>query len=263
MLRNITNYFSNKTERHLFYWTRANGQVNFGDLLSRDIVEALLIRKGLSLKSKSSGRLLALGSIIHYARERDTIWGSGINFKLENSFPSAKHLDIRSVRGLLTKKALESRGFNVPNVFGDPGILLKDLFEINVPAKKEYEYLILPNLNDLSVSNSLDQRLVISPTEHWINVVSKISKCNVLITSSLHGIILCEVLGINYRFIRIGETEDLRKYEDYYTGTGRDDYHFYTSVGQALAGSQAGEPHFKKNELINSFPYDLWQKNVI
>src|SRR5690349_3382462 len=63
----------------LVYWRSPSG-VNFGDYLSSVIVTKIAADAGLFLDEErpSPARLLAIGSILHFARNGDIVWGSGV-----------------------------------------------------------------------------------------------------------------------------------------------------------------------------------------
>src|SRR4051794_38477481 len=63
----------------LFHWKPQSGE-NFGDHLSTVIVTKILADAGFFLGEGHSSRerLLAVGSILHFARNGDHVWGSGV-----------------------------------------------------------------------------------------------------------------------------------------------------------------------------------------
>ena len=84
---------------------------------------------------------------MHFASEDDHIWGTGINGKVNNNY-DFKNLNIYSVRGPLTREILTNRGLDVPEIYGDPGILYGYFFPQYLNLEKKRKYLIIPNLND-------------------------------------------------------------------------------------------------------------------
>jgi hypothetical protein len=86
---------------------------------------------------------------------------------------------------------------------------------------------------------------LISPiAKSWRDVVSKISSCSLVYSSSLHGIIVAESLGIPARWVRDDRLkstkgEGLWKYNDYYLSTGRPADNFAASVAAALREKEA------------------------
>lgn len=74
-------------------------------------------------------------------RNSSVVWGTGIHFiediiKVAND-KNSRLLDIRAVRGPLTKRALEMAGYICPNIFGDPAILMPLIYTPKVTQKKE------------------------------------------------------------------------------------------------------------------------------
>src|SRR5262245_34695642 len=67
----------------LFYWRSPQG-VNFGDYLSSVIVSKMAADAGCFLDEERPVpvRLLGIGSILHFARDGDVVWGSGVNGKI-------------------------------------------------------------------------------------------------------------------------------------------------------------------------------------
>src|SRR5260221_10545819 len=103
----------------LYYWDAKPrcGFSNFGDELSRVIVEKITGQAVSTTAEPFIGRkkLLALGSIMHCAEENDVVWGTGINGKMaDNAHFRFQNLDIRAVRGPLTRKFLQDRGVTCP-----------------------------------------------------------------------------------------------------------------------------------------------------
>lgn len=114
-------------KKNLFWWEPADGKTqNAGDHLSRVIVERMLdlYDKQLDEKLSKKNKLLAIGSVMHFAKDADTIWGTGINGKVPDNTHKFQKLDVRAVRGPLTKNYLEKKGITCPSVYGDPGLLL-------------------------------------------------------------------------------------------------------------------------------------------
>src|SRR5690349_6033070 len=98
---------------------------NFGDLLGPLIVQRIRAAQGLGRPARDGRvRLLTAGSIMRMARHGDVIWGTGVNGKSIGAQYSGLELDIRAVRGPLTREVLERNGHRVPVVFGDPGLLV-------------------------------------------------------------------------------------------------------------------------------------------
>lgn len=105
---------------------------NLGDTLSRVVVEWMLARKGLSLDSwvAHKKQLFAIGSGIMHSYADATLWGSGMEYPPKGRIANVlnrngfRKLDIRAVRGPLSREVLLKLGYNCPEVYGDPAILM-------------------------------------------------------------------------------------------------------------------------------------------
>lgn len=199
----------------LYRW-KPVGWDNFGDALSQPLVERILQREVNCSQKENQEKVLAIGSILHSARNGDTVWGSGI---MTGWFPNhIKQLDIRAVRGPLTRQILLKHGISCPPVYGDPALLFGMLFPEFTPTK-EREYIIIPHASETHLFKS-DPHFV-SPKEPWQQVVQKIVESKRVIASSLHGIVVAEAYGIPARLLMVTNWAHMFKYKDYYQGTGR------------------------------------------
>ena len=242
----------------VFSWEPGDGRRNYGDHLARVIAQAAAARRGLTLDEEIAAphRLFTVGSVLHFARDGDTVWGSGVNGKIALERIGARRLDIRAVRGPKTAAVLRKLGMTVPDVYGDPALLLPKLFPDRFKPDPVRDYVIVPNLHDLALIE--DRERLVSPLMGWNRCVAAIVSARFVVASSLHGIILAEAFGIPARFTRFSPTESAFKYDDYAQGTGRSTLEPATSVEQAL--DMGGHPPiaFDADRLLASFPYDLW-----
>ena len=244
----------------LFYWKSKLG-VNFGDYLSSVIVTKIAADRGYFLDEELAinKRLLAIGSVLHFAKDNDIVWGSGVNGKVDPKLHVFKQLDVRAVRGPLTRRYLMDRGISVPEIYGDPALLLPELlpmrFKRNVEAAKGS--WIVPNLHDLPLVKEMEN--VISPLQPWWRVVNQIIAAEYIISSSLHGLVLADAFGVPCRYLRISETENIFKYNDYALGVGRADLRFATSVDSAMDMGPMPAVGINTAPLRDAFPFDIWE----
>lgn len=130
----------------LFY---CSGICNFGDELSPYIVEKITGRKVLSA-GREEPALYAIGSLLNYdvLHGNNVVWGTGLISEtsariLPKLFPFKRNIPIliqrlekvsseksliTAVRGRLTRDVLTKAGHDCPDVYGDPGILLREFF---------------------------------------------------------------------------------------------------------------------------------------
>ena len=233
------------------------------------IVQRILEREGISRNAAhEQRRLLAVGSILKLARDGDTLWGIGANGKSLDADFSFTTLDVRAVRGPLTRQFLQSKGVQSPEIYGDPGLLIGTLWtrqELRAGAP-DRRVTLLPNLNDLhrmraeGAAPSVKDGLV-DPTRPVKEVLAAIAASDLVVGSSLHAIVVAESLGIPARLV-ISASEPDFKYQDYYQGSGRASFTPAASMEEALA--MGGEPplSWSPEALLEAFPRDLWRGRI-
>ncbi len=224
---------------------------NFGDMLAPAIVRLLI---GERLAAGSSSRLVAVGSIMHLARDGDVVWGTGVNGKVPRSEIVARRLDVRAVRGPLTASVLRGMRFTIPETYGDPGLLAPLLLGIGRAPSPRFPVTALPNLHDRRTWFGLPGYF--SPRSPYESVIRRIADSAQVVTSSLHGIVIADALGVPVSLVRPG-SEDMFKYEDYYEGTGR---HLPQVHESFAAGIDSPAPPLTSEPkcLTAAFPSDLW-----
>lgn len=245
----------------LYYW-REPGWTNFGDLLSVKIVERIIGGPvEIYRKNAREQKLLAVGSIFYFANEGDVVWGSGLNGKTANKESYAfESLDIRSVRGPLTREFFQEHfGIEIPEIYGDPALLLPYLFpEFQKNPSPEFDYIVIPHFSDHKYFLNQGQDNLVFVTEPWDVVINKILNSRFVISSSLHGVIVAEAFGIPARLLRVSEKEPLLKFFDYYLGTNRPNFEIATSVEEALGMGGEPPPQCDLEKIFSAFPFDYW-----
>lgn len=238
---------------------------NFGDLVGPIVVDLLRERLGLSPKSRSGDaiRLFSVGSVLHFANDGDVVWGSGVNGKIASERYRWRSLDVRAVRGPLTRQWVSDRsGQQAPAVYGDPALLL---FELGFPRpvrQQSREVLYVPNLNDLGRPVSTGH--VVSPRSPLHMVLAEIAASEIVVTSSLHALIFAEMLGVPVALLK-PSAESGFKYEDYARGTGRDELPMFEDFASALTHASTSShrdndalAEWSAGPLLHAFPADVF-----
>ena len=250
-----------------------NGQpYNLGDSLGKVIIKYLLDKKGIDIDCHIPYRkhFFCVGSnIIGGATggvfQSATIWGSGVLFypgRVRFFFQkfSGRKLDIRAVRGPLTREVLLKLGHSCPEIYGDPAILMPFLYNPNVKKSRKY-CIVCQFYHEKQFRESHPDEYVVSMnTDDYRKVIDVIVSSEIVYSSSLHGIILAETYGIPAVFFRgLGKEIDF-KYNDWYQSTGRYNVRLNESFEDALNESPPPLPELSimQNGLLESFPYDLW-----
>ena len=247
----------------LTYW-RPNGNYNnFGDDLSKVVVSLMLATRGMTLldEARTARQLLAIGSVLHFAKDGATVWGSGVNGKIGEHHYGFTSLDVRAVRGPLTAEVLRRRGVECPDTFGDPALLLPKLCGTRFQNKQRQGTVFVPNLNDQlsGVDYKVPEAVhVVSPMQSWNRCLAEITSAELVLATSLHGIVVAEAYGIPARMVRLSEYENTFKYRDYYLGTGREEVRWATSIVEAQEMQGERAPQIDLAKLEAAFPYDIW-----
>lgn len=269
--KNSTNRFHQdkleaKAQSLAYYWQPKTKEPNIGDYLALDVVQQMLhLRNRFVLdKVDQTNKLLSIGSVLHFAKDNDVVWGTGRNGKVREDAHNYKKLDVRAVRGPLTRDYLLAKGIQCPEVYGDPAILSPLFYPelLMCPDGPSQNFVIVPQLNDDMKFYKGYEALLLSPRMYPGDFIRGILKGKTIISSSLHGVILAEAYGRNAIFLDSGSGETQFKYDDYYQGTGRADYHSVKTIEEAKKLTSEAIPELEKRQqaLVNAFPFDLWPK---
>ena len=240
---------------------------NFGDTLTPYIFD--YFKRNFKLekqRNKKTTHLLMCGSIIGFGNFDAIVWGSGILSKeYANSILNNKQIkyDIRAVRGPLTRSILLKRGDSVPEIYGDPAILLPLIY--NKEVAKKYDISIINHYADGYNKNKFKKFHTIDIfCDDIYKIIDEIRASNLVISSALHGIIVAESYGIPTIWLKSSNLDDF-KYLDWYGSTLREekDIAFMDNINLSVPSKVAQPPIdiIKKmqSDLIKSFPFDLWK----
>jgi pyruvyltransferase len=262
----VTELVRRLERRCVFWWEPKDGAPNVGDYLARVLVAQVLQRADRQILDKRDRRrrLFAIGSVLHFARDGDTVWGSGVNGKVDPAAHRFARLDVRAVRGPLTRAFLLARGIACPPVYGDPALLAPRLWPAQWVADERgtLDFVVVPHLNDSPARYSGFGERVCSPRQYPAAFIRRLLRAQRVVSASLHGVILAEAYGLPAVLLDSGGSETRLKFDDYYQGTGRHDYPVAASVGAALALPAAPPPaaalEAAATRLLRAFPWDLW-----
>lgn len=227
---------------------------NFGDLIGPLVVGQL----ARSLPGRGHDRrLVCVGSILHFAKDGDVVWGTGRNGKITDAEHTWTNLDVRAVRGPRTRAWLLGRGIDTPAVYGDPGLLLPTVFPKFAASvvREKRGVTVVPNMNDAATWRDVDGFL--DPTARLWTCIRTIAESSHVVASSLHGIIVAETFGVPVSLM-LPEAEDLLKYRDHFEGTGRELPHASTTLEEALDNPAPPLAEWDPQPLLDAFPRDLW-----
>ncbi|MEP5934127.1 MAG: polysaccharide pyruvyl transferase family protein, partial [Winogradskyella arenosi] len=130
---------------------------------------------------------------------------------------------VYGVRGPLTKSLFEKYGADLSNLKFefDPGLLIRDVYNIDVKKSKERQVLFIPHFRDLWIYKDYPKGVkVISIVNKPETIIKEILKSSVVYASSLHGIIFSHALNKPCVFVAPQSEEPLFKYRDYFLSIG-------------------------------------------
>lgn len=122
--------------------------VNLGDFLPKIVYDWMIIYYKLdkNKKVKRTIHLMTIGSIIGMGYFDAVIWGSGIhmNKTVRNLIEGRKKIkyDIRAVRGPVTRAFLRGAGYDCPEVYGDPAVLMPNIYDPRENKNQQKKYKI-------------------------------------------------------------------------------------------------------------------------
>lgn len=232
---------------------------NFGDLLGPLIAKNVLKEVGYKdkLRVERELKVYTIGSVLHFAKDDDVIWGCGKNGKISEASHRFNTLDVRAVRGPLTRQFLLDRGIDCPEVYGDPALLIQRYFPQLQTLPKRREVGFIAHYNDKKLYRT--KLPEISPCEQLEKVLRFIAESEFIVSTSLHGVVIAEALGIESRFVK-SSAEDSFKYRDYLLGTGEREYSPADSPEEGVKLGGQGPVDFDAEQLIKAFPLDLFQR---
>jgi len=244
---------------NLYYWKRGV-EDNVGDLVSSIVVRKIVDSLALDFEARTPAtrRLFAVGSILEQAVQDATVWGSGLRHAVVA--PHGVDLDIRAVRGPLTRDALLHAGHACPAIYGDPAILLPRFYRPTPQPVRPF--LVIPHFfREQELLERYPANTISTITSDWQGFIDAIAGAELVISGSLHGIILAEAYGVPAILLGSAMDRDRFKYDDYYHGTGRTSYDVARTVDQALELGGQTLPALERcqEDLLRVFPADLWK----
>lgn len=201
---------------------------NMGDQLNPLIFERIF-GYGIVPVAQNQADVFALGSgLKSLATRKNTrrvaVWGTGFISYDDCAPPTGRGIDYCAVRGKLTKRRIElklGRALDIP--VADPGLLASRLLEH--PATKKHDLGIIAHWREqedprfVQLAKLAKRPHVIDVRDHPMSVIRQISSCERILSSSLHGLIVADSLGIPNLHVKVTDRllGDGFKFDDYYS----------------------------------------------
>lgn len=233
--------------------------------------EMSAIGSGLSQYMLHGTRLMRLQQRINgILRPRVSVWGTGfINYDDCKGRFFKRKMSFCAVRGELTRRSLEAicgHSLDIPT--GDAGILASRL--LDKAPEKLYDVGIVPHLCDISdagvqaLLREYENCRLIDVRDDALEVVKQIAQCRIILSSSLHGLIVADSFCIPNMHVVFTDKllGDGYKFDDYYSAYGLP--HNYRDLRvetapamQDVINAYAISPEMledKKEKMLMSFP---------
>ena len=221
---------------------QASGRVvpnNIGDDLNCYLLEEMTGRRVFNKKDVWNVYCLpiymCIGSILNarWIHPRGNIvWGAGARNDID---PPRKRnpKKVVAVRGPKTRELLLKHGVSCPEIYGDPVLLLPRFYRPSIPACR-YKVGIVPHIYDLEnpllkrLSERYPNDVKIVDVKHytnWHDVIYSIVSCEIILSSSLHGLIIADAYNIPNKWVKFSDDtfDGAFKYQDYMLSVGRQD----------------------------------------
>lgn len=259
-----------------YAWVKYDGSIdhsNWGDDINwyflREIIACHIISYDHARLTHLFHRpnYVVIGSTIDLRADKDSIiWGAGIIDSKTEKLPQFR--EIRAVRGPLTRKKLMDMGYDCPEVYGDPALLIPLHYRPEI--KKTHKLGIIPHFHDLeAVRKAMGARVGVKLIDirnykHWHDFIDEILSCESIASSSLHGLIMAHAYGIPNVWVEFNNCEqrDSFKYHDFFASIGKDEEPLQLELSpdihkieKALEEWRPGYIDLKP--LINSCPFKL------
>jgi len=248
-------------KKTIIYFVPYNG--NFGDELVPLLIKRLCANcKTVNINGRRRRKLgelcmSSLGSIMHLLPDGCNIWGTGHN---PNYKRVPKNCKVFATRGPISMQYLNDHGYDLKAndiAFGDPALLIPRLFpEWLESVDIKHEVTLIPHHNDeKNVANINDKINIVQCNSGVENVINQIRASKKIISSSLHGIIVAEMLNKEAVWLQLPKSkksETDAKYQDYYQSTGRYDILPAKTLEEAI-NMKVAKPIYDDTRLCKSF----------
>ena len=238
---------------------------------------------------------LCIGTLldaVNYSNKQTIVWGTGVSGQERDFIIPDK---ICAVRGLKTIEFLKNRNYPHPIVVGDPALLLPKFYEPKFRGERregrlrggeqsegwrgekklwKFKIGIIPHVVDLHHpvieeirENHADEILIIDLAHYkkWTDVIDQICSCDMILSSSLHGLIVSDAYNIPNCWIELSGKvlAGYFKYQDYGSSVKRElvrPFRIENYSGIELAQKQClqwTEPEINTNALLAVCPFKI------
>jgi len=181
---------------------------NWGDDINKYFFEWITGKKFVFIPyertfiRKKVSRYSMIGSIAGmYGCDNLIIYGSGVIDPRMELWGGKLNQPVISVRGPRTRAWIMEQGYDCPENYGDPALLLSQFY---VPKKRESKKIcVIPHkatVLDEKIKERLEERdceiLNLENYDKWTDIIDTIAAAECVISESLHGLIVAETYDV-------------------------------------------------------------------
>lgn len=240
--------------------------LNFGDAISPLIISALSHKTALCAsiypKPPAMECFSVVGSVLSFHGPKLTIWGSG--YISENSRLFRDPRRICAVRGPRTRERLLRQGYECPSIYGDPAVLLFDRLA-DLPRSRDFKVGLISHYLDSNhpvVRRFARDDRVLSIDVFWPAeaIARAVARCETIVSSSLHGLILADCMGVPNRWLGVSQAVQKGgfKFYDYFDSVRREESPLGVddlAVDRVVAQAHCRHVPFSREALIEACPF--------
>jgi len=197
---------------------------NFGDLLSPWLVRQMTGREAV-VADRSKPHYAIIGSVISQGTDQSIFWGTGM-YGTEDKSEAPKNARFHAVRGPLSQAKLSAEkgfGIQVPEVYGDPGLLLPLYYLPDVRITHEFGVIVRWSERSWAAATyGPGVKLIDFSRSDVEAVIREMLSCRKIISSSLYGLIIADAYGIPTAWLASKSPRGgVFKYYDYFASVGK------------------------------------------
>lgn len=259
--------------RPIIYWSYVGDlSMNWGDKLNNYLAEKITGIKPIHRPDIYP----VFGQTVHYwigshlskacNNPHAEVWGSG--FISKDAKATGRPRAIHAVRGKYSQEKLRHDGLEPPTVIGDPALLLPRFYR---PKRIgcQYKLGVIPHIHEqaepfFKKAETWEDTAIIDITGGIEEVVDQIIACELIASSSLHGLICANAYGVPSLWIEASNKVkgDGFKFFDYFSSVNREEKSAMrvdssTERSVLLGAFESETIRFNDSGLIESCP--LWR----
>ncbi|MFE6971759.1 polysaccharide pyruvyl transferase family protein [Isoptericola sp. NPDC057653] len=230
----------------VFWWDERS---NFGDAIGPWLVQRISGMEPVNARRQRHLKpaLYSVGSIFRSIDRHDVdVWGTGLMDPLGGAtlerLGGRKDVRVHAVRGRRTREELVTKlGWDVPEVYGDPGLLLPRLYTpaASGPSPRAKVAFVPHYAHQKYVADAPEAGVeVVDVSVNLERVVDQIAGADACVSTSLHGVIVAQAYEVPWVWLRVSDHPlggDTFKFEDFFSTLDESKVVTHDSLAEELA----------------------------